>query len=150
MTIRRATEADFDAVCRLARRFFDATRFGELMEFDRDSFHATFQALLGADGVCLVAEKGGLVVGIAGALAYPVYFNLGHRTGQELFWWVEPEERGSTTGARMFAALEAWAREVGCKTFTMVALEALKPAQVGRIYIRSGYAVSEHSYIKEL
>lgn len=148
--IRQAGLGDFDSVLPLAERFFEASQYGSIMQFDPESFRRTFEHLLAGDGVCLLAEHGGRLVGMAGALAYPFYFNAAHKTGQELFWWVEPAARGSTVGARLFKGLESWARSVGCKTFSMICLDSLKPAKVAAMYIRSGYRASEHTFIKEL
>lgn len=147
---RHAKQEDFPQVLALARRFFAATGYAELVAFDDESFKATFMHLLGDDGACIVAEDAGQIVGIAGALAYPFYFNSNHKTGQELFWWMNEEQRGSSLGAEMFAALETWARSVGCKTFSMIALEKLRPDSVAKIYRRAGYSASDHSFIKEL
>lgn len=148
--IRRAVPSDIDRALVPIRRFFDASCYGDIVDFDETSFRATYSHLLAGDGVCIVAEKDGAIVGVTGALAYPFYFNGRHKTGQELFWWVNPEERGSSIGSRMFKALEDWAREVGCQTFSMIALDALKPEAVARVYQRAGYRPSERSFIKEL
>ena len=148
--IRPATENDMHSLIGMGRRFFQASGYGDLAAFDRESFEVTLRHLIGGGGTCLVAEKDGLVVGMAGALAYPFYFNAQHKTGQELFWWLNPEHRGGLLGARLFAGLEAWAKDQGCSSFTMVALDAVRPEQVGGMYKRRGYRASEHTYIKEL
>jgi GNAT superfamily N-acetyltransferase len=149
MQIRPATAEDFERVLVPARKFFDASGYGDVTTFDDDSFRITFSNLL-SGGVCLVAETGEEIVGIAGAVAYPLFFNRSHITGQEMFWWLNPEHRGTTVGWRMFTGLEDWAREFGCKTFSMLALESLSPEEVGSMYRRAGYRKSENSYIKEL
>lgn len=148
--IRAAAESDIPALIEMGRRFFQASGYGDLAAFDRESFTATVQHLMAGGGVCLVAETDGQVVGMAGALAYPFYFNADHKTGQELFWWLNPEHRGGLLGARLFAGLESWAQDQGCASFTMVALDAVRPEQVGGMYKRRGYRASEHTYIKEL
>lgn len=148
--IREAQPADIERVLVPIRRFFDASCYSDLVTFDEASFRTTYTHLMTGDGVCIVAEKDGAIVGVTGALAYPFYFNRRHKTGQELFWWVNPEERGSSLGKQMFIALENWARGVGCKTFSMIALDSLKPDAVARMYLRAGYRRSEHSFIKEL
>ncbi len=148
--IRRATEADMPALVAMGQNFFAATGFADIVPFDDESFRVTVKHLLSGDSVCLVAESDGAVVGAVGALAYPFYFNREHKTGQEIFWWLEPEHRCGRTGMQMFAALETWARDVGCKSFSMIALDAVDAEKVGKIYQRCGYRASEHSYIKEL
>lgn len=148
--IRRATPGDLEALISMGHKFFGASGYADIARFDEASFRATLYQLMGDNAVCLVAEIGGQVVGAAGALAYPFYFDASHKTGQEVFWWLDPEHRGGQTGIRLFADLEAWAREQGCRTFTMIALDAVDAARVGRMYQRCGYRASEHSYIKEL
>ena len=150
VTIRPAVQEDFAKILPLAHSFFAASNYGDLVEFSDDTFRRTFEQLLGDSGVCLVAEDSGAIVGAVGAITYPFYFNEGHRTGQELFWWVSEGSRGRDTGARLFHELEKWARSVGCKTFTMVALDSVNPETVGGIYKRAGYRASEHTYIKGL
>lgn len=148
--IRRALLSDMNALTSMGRQFFAATGYGDIAQFDDASFQATAAHLMTGDAVCLVAEIDGKVVGAAGALAYPFYFNASHKTGQEVFWWLNPEHRGGQLGIQLFAALEAWAKSQGCQTFTMIALDAVDAERVGRIYKRCGYRASEHSYIKEL
>lgn len=149
-SVRIATEADTDALVSMGRQFFALTGCDDLADFDVESFKATLAHLRTGDAVCLVAEVNGQVVGAAGALAYPFYFNAAHKTGQEIFWWLNPEHRGGTLGGRLLIALEAWARGAGCKTFSMIALDAVNPNEVGAMYQRRGYRATEHSYIKEL
>lgn len=148
--IRPAQPADLGALLAMGRRFFAMSGYADLTNFDDASFCATVDRLMGADATCLVAEADGQVVGAAGALAYPFYFNADHKTGQEVFWWLDPEHRGGQVGICLFAELEAWARAQGCRSFTMIALDAVDAARVGKIYQRCGYRPSEHSYIKEL
>jgi GNAT superfamily N-acetyltransferase len=150
MQIRAATAEDFERVLVPIRRFHEASGYKEIVEFDEASFRKTYDVLLGKSGVCLIAEADGEVVGVAGAMVYPFYWNSAHMTGQELFWWVNPEHRGSTLGKRMFNALEHWAKEKGCKSFMMICLETLKPEEVEKAYLRAGYRKSERVFIKEL
>lgn len=151
LVVRKATAEDFERILPLAHRFFEASKYGREMAFDDVSFKQTFDHLIsGEDGVFFVAAEDGEIVGLAGALAYPFYFNSAHKTGQELFWWVDPDARGSSVGVSMFDALECWAREQGCKTFSMICLDSLRPEAVSKIYQRRGYRASEHTFIKEL
>src|SRR3546814_3491274 len=101
------------------------------------------------DGICLVAEDGWEVSVVAGGLAHPLYFNHGHKSGMELFWWVRPYRR-TGIGSKLFDALEDEARALGCESWAMIALDKVSPDLTGRIYRRRGYRASEHSYIKRL
>lgn len=142
--IRPATESDIPALVEMGRRFFDASGYEDITEYDPETVTRTFHLLMNG-GVLLVVDSDG-VVGAAGAMVYPFYFNAAHMTGQELFWWVDPEYRG--VGNDLRKALETAVQEKGAKSFSMIALERLNPELVGALYRRAGYRASEHSYIK--
>ena len=90
------------------------------------------------------------VVGMSGALIYPFYFNYNHITGQELFWWMRPDKRGSTDSIRMFKALEDEAKNKNAGSFAMIALDKVNPEVVGNMYMKRGYRPSDHGYIRSL
>ena len=150
--IRRATKADIPALTFMGRKFFEESGFGAEMVFDEESLRKTLEHLLDSDdGVVFIAiGANGRPIGGAGAMAYPYYFNLACRAGQELFWWIDPEIRGGLVGIRLLHALEAWAKERGCRTFTMISLPAIGDSPAARIYPRMGYRPSEHSFIKRV
>lgn len=131
----------------MGRAFFAESGYAE-MEFDSDTTVNTLRNLIDNDDGALLVADVGRVIGMAGALAYPFYFNSKHKTGQELFWWMEPEFRGGVHGVRLLFELEKWAKSVGCKSFTMIALSTLPRA--GDIYTRSGYRASDQSFIKAI
>lgn len=147
--IREATEADIPRVLEMGRRFFETAGWPDVAEWDDASTEWTLRFLIEQPtGALFVAEEDGHVVGMTGGMVMPFYFNHTHRTGQELFWWVEPEHRG--IGSGLFDALEAWAREAGAQTFTMIAVDRLKPDVMARIYRARGYRPSEHAFIRRL
>ena len=90
------------------------------------------------------------VLGMAGAMAYPCWFNNAHLTAQELFWWVEPEFRGGSMGAALKSGLEDWGCSKGCLTMEMGALEASRPGALARLYKRDGYGPKEAIFCKRL
>lgn len=145
--IRLATYADMDRCIEMARQFYEAAQLAEF-SFDEESAKRTFLHLVESDdGVLLVADKGGLV-GMAAALCFPHYMNHSIKVAQELFWWVDQEQRGGTTGVRLLSALELWAKAKGCTTLTMVCLPIESPAEA--IYARTGYRPLERSYLKRV
>lgn len=148
--IRRAVSGDIPACLVMGRAFFDESGFAAETSFDEGSFRLTLERLLAmADGVLLVADRGGDLVGMAAGIAYPHYFNARQKAAQEMFWWVRPDKRGSPAGVRLLHELEAWAREKDCATLTMICLPELdSPAE--RVYQKSGYRASERGYIKRL
>lgn len=147
--IRPATHDDLPRVLEMGERFFDTAGWDDVAEWDQASVRKTLEGLIEGDAGCLfVAEAEGGLVGMTGGLVYPFYFDHGHITGQELFWWVEPEHRG--VGGALLDAMETWAKEAGAKSFAMIALDKINPDLMGRVYRRRGYRPSEHSYIRRL
>lgn len=133
----------------MARAFHKAAKVDRFVEIDDGTLSATFANLMGAGtGLLLVGSTERGLGGAVGALLHPHYMNAAHLTGQELFWWVDPEHRG--IGPALFDALELWVAAMGAQSFSMIALEELRPAAVGEIYRRRGYVPAEHSWIRRL
>ena len=147
--IRAATLDDLPAIAEMGERFHAEAGWADVAAYDRQHCIASLQAMLDGAGVVLVAETAGKVVGIAGGLYFPLYFNHAHRTGQELFLYVEPGLRDGT-GARLLTALEDAARDAGCQSWIMIALDRVSPEATGRLYQRRGYRPAEHSWIRRL
>jgi GNAT superfamily N-acetyltransferase len=138
--IRRADAADLPALQAMALRFLAETRYAELLTPDPTHLQATVAVFLERpDGVLLVSEDGGAVVGMIALVLYLHPFT-GSRTVMEVVWWVEPEARGA--GVRLLRAAETWAREQGAAYLQMVA----PTDRVGAFYERLGYAKVETSY----
>lgn len=129
----------------MGKAFHAVTGVADLISLDLATLERTFVQLM-ESGVILVVEGGGGLVGATGALLHPHYFNSAHITGQELFWWIDPDHRG--VGAELLNALEQWVEAQGAHSFSMIALEALEPERVGLIYRRRGYRPVERSYLR--
>ena len=127
--VRAATHADIAECLPMARSFFDESGMAGVTEYDQGCAIATLRQLIDSRHGALFVAGSDRLVGMAGALAYPMYFNTAHLSAQELFWWVAPERRGGTVGVRLMQALEKWARGMGCRTLTMVCLPIDGPAQ---------------------
>lgn len=148
--IRDARHEDIPAIVAMGARFFAEAEWSDVTEWDDDSVSVTLANLIeGEGGILLVAEKDGRLVGMTGGLVHPAYFNIHHLTGQELFWWVAPEWRKGI-GAEMFHRLEHEAKMRGAQSWSMIALDRVRPKAMDRVYKVSGYRCSEHSYIKRL
>lgn len=99
MTIRDATVDDIPALLDMSRRFFEVSGYRSLTRYDPPSMERTVRCLLSDEnGILLVAEPDHGIVGMAGGMIYPLYFSRSHITGQELFWWVDPGNRGCGLG----------------------------------------------------
>lgn len=106
--------------------------------------------MLDADeAVVLVVEVASRIVGMAGAMAFPHYFNANETAAEELFLWVEPEHR-SGFGAQMLVAMEVWAKAQGALSFGMSSIELLRPEATARLYARRGYRATQRTFIKRL
>ena len=148
--IRRATPADLPALVSMGGRFFSASGMAAVTSYDPESIARTFQQLMGSEqGLLLVADDGG-IVGMAGALVYPHYFNQHDLVAQELFWWVDESARKGGAGSGLLQGIEEWAAAMGARSVMMLSLSALDPERVNRMYEKAGYRPAEQSFIKRL
>lgn len=145
--IRFAVPDDAPEIARLGALFHAEAEWGDIFEYRAEDCAASLEVLLENDAfICLVAEAGG-IVGMAAGLVAPVYFNHGHLSGEELFWWVA-DDAPQFTGIRLLRALEEAARGMGCQSWQMKSLARLNGARMGKLYERRGYRASEHTFIK--
>ena len=150
LIIREAGEADIPAIATLGAQFYREAGWADVAAWDDASIrHTLCHMIANPDGIVLVLVRKGVICGMAGGLVHPLYFNHAHKTGQELFWWVSPDERIGT-GSALLEALEQAARDRGAESWAMIALDKVRPEAVGAMYRRRGYRASEHSFIKRL
>lgn len=136
--IRLATPDDLPECLRMGEQFTAAVG----MPFDETSTAETLLRLMDSpDGVLLVGD-GGMV----GGIVYPAYFASDYRMAQELFWWSETPGLGRA----LLNGLEQWARSVGAKSLTMLAMADMRADAVGRLYQRAGYRPLENTFVKAL
>lgn len=136
-------------IVEMGERFHGAAGWGDVVAYDRDSLEQSAASMIASESFrILVLEVDGSIVGMMAAGFMPFYFNYGHLTGTELFLWVEPEHRGC--GVELLGAMEREARDAGCSSFTLGAMDGLRPAAVGRLYVRRGYRPNEHTWIRRL
>lgn len=148
--IRPATLNDVATIVRLGEQFHAEAAWSDIVDYIPDDCAATITGMIESPlGIVLVAEKDGQIIGIAGGILSPVYFNLSHMSGQEMFWWVDPAQRRGI-GRLLLDALEGAARDAGAKSWSMIALDKVHPEIMGRLYRGRGYRPSEHSHIKVL
>lgn len=137
--IRDATLDDIPAMLDMGERF--AAKAKLPFAYDRESTEATLTFLIqNANGICLVCDDG-----CAGGLCHDHPFNTEVKVGAELFWWSEGRQ-----GAGLFDAMEDRAKTLGCRFWSMISLEAIRPQATGRLYQRRRYELREHTYVKEL
>lgn len=148
--IRAATVKDCRIIAELGHRFHREAAWGDICDYKVSDCQKSLEAMCGLpDAILLVAEEDGEIVGMAGGLVSPLYFDHAHKTGQELFWWIKPTAAPGT-GGRLLEAMEQAARDRGCSSWAMIALDKLNPDKMARLYRLKGYRASEHSFIKRL
>lgn len=147
--VRRAEPADLPSCLDLTARFHAASPISDVAPFDRDGMAVTLKEMLvnPRAGVWLAVQDD-LPVGIAGALLYPLYFNPAHEVVQELFWWLNPEARGSGAGEKLFQSVQDWAKDNGASVIFMVALDDDRVDKMDKFYRRAGFNPMERTYMK--
>lgn len=129
MTIRTATEADFDAILNLVNSAFQVERFFKNRDrLDTEDLRYHFQ-----QGTFLIDEEDGSIVGCVYVTrnADRAYFGL---------LSVDPARQKSGIGRRLVAAAEEFARETGAR-FMDLKLINLRTELPG-IYQKLGYHIS--------
>lgn len=144
--IRLARLEDCAEIARLGAIFHAEAAWGDVVEYKAEDCQRAL-ALLIEHGILLVAEEGDRIVGMAGGMVFPFYFNNSHLTGNEMFFWVSPERRGGL-GVRLLHALEDAAKSKGCKSFSMNLMETVNPEATLRFYRRNGYRPLERTVVK--
>lgn len=145
--IRPATTEDIPAIAALGAEFHHQAEWADIFDYTTDDCEASLRELMAVPAfICLVAETD-QIVGMAAGIVCPVYFNRGHMSGEELFWWVS-KQAPQLTGMRLLDALESAAKAKGCQSWQMKSLARLGGSRMDRVYTRRGYRPSEQIFIK--
>lgn len=151
LAVRPATAADLDQYVVLAKDFHEASPMNGISAFDVEGYGQFFLSALNNPDVGIwLAEIDSKIVGITGAMVYPLYFSPTHLVAQELWWWLTPTARGSGAGAKMFNQIEQWAKEKNAKSLFMIALEDDRAEKMEKVYIRAGFTPLERTFVKEV
>jgi GNAT superfamily N-acetyltransferase len=146
--IRRAGQADIDAVVDMGERFYATTKYAEWAPFCRDSSRQLVQRLVDS-GVVLLSERDGSADGMVGVFVAPFMFCHDVLCAHEVFWWVEPSSRGGLTAWRLLQRLEQECAAAGCSAIQMLSL-ATSPGHADKLYERAGYDRTEKAFTKIL
>lgn len=142
MIVRDAKETDYPEIIRMGRAFAQAA---DQPDVDPDPLISVLNDL-----PILKVVENGEVCGMAAAVVYPHYWSPDTLVAQELWWWVDETARGSRAGVMLLEALEESAKVLGASKLMMLALDALNPDGVERLYRRRGYVPQERTFVKEL
>jgi len=139
---REAVAEDVPRLVTMLRTFVTSTKYRKFVGASDAHLETFLTSLIGQiDRRVFVAEKNDAVVGMIGVLAY-VHPMSGELCAGELFWWLDPEQRGA--GGFLLRRAEKWARSVGAVSLQMIA-PADKP-RVAAMYERLGYEHVESMY----
>lgn len=151
VVIRPALREDVPQLLELGRHFYASSGCAAHgLRFDEGALADTC-AQLATEGVLLVAERDGELIGAVGALAYPWYLDRSQTIAQEIWWWVEPHARNTGAGKALLDELEAWAKARGAAVVSMATPgEGGQDETVARLYRRWGYQYTETNWAKVL
>ena len=151
MIVRNAIAEDLPRYLPLGQAFHAASPMHSALPFDVEGFSDFFlQAVQNPNLGVWLAEDNGVVIGITGALLYPMYFSPTSMVVQELWWWLAPEARGKGAGQALFNVIESWATAKNATAIFMVALEDANAEKMAQIYTRKGFRLMERTYMKEV
>lgn len=146
MIVRSAIPPDEDHLVDMARAFFASSPMYSKVEFEEGAFR---NFLWSSEAQVWVADAG-VLVGMAAAVVFPLYFAPTSRVAQEIFWWVEPDFRGSGAGDALRCVVEKWAKDQGAEHLFMIALENERSPAMERLYRMGGFSPIERTYSKGL
>lgn len=144
--IRDARPEDVGRILELGERFFNEAGWPRVATWDGMSVVDTLEKLA-SEGVLIVAEDNGRVVGMAGAPIGPAYFNRDINMSQELFWYVD---KGAKVGLSLLDGLEAGCKAKGSHVHIQGAVSGLRDDALNRLYRARGYAPAERYFIKRI
>ena len=152
LSIRLATEKDYDDVLRMSKSFFEASTYNRLT-YTSDGIENLFNEYLKSDKteiivLVLVNESDEPIGMLVGAKSVPFFTT--EFIASELAWWVDPEYRKTRQSIDLVKAYEVWAKKVGCSVVTMANIPTLNGEKIGKLYEKLGYFKNEVSYMKEI
>lgn len=136
--IREAELTDLPEISRMGAAFAKAAG----LPADMQAILDTAEHMINTEGSVILITDGGMI----GGIAYPHFFNNEVLIVQELFFWVDEDQRGN--GRLLLDSFEDWAVGIGAHKVMMIALESQRPQAVGNLYKRRGYTCLEHTYQK--
>lgn len=135
---------------------YAADRFSEEAQLEvpvnhQDFLNRMIDMITGNLGNVLIARSDdGDFLGTIGFFVVPVFWNDSYKVGEEMFWWVRPEYRNSQVGMLLLREAEAYMKHLGASEIHMFSLESSNPELAGKIYIKDGFTLLQHTYRKRL
>lgn len=140
--IRSAIIADIPRLVEMGQQFLAESSYRHKIANNPEKMSETVAWLI-ERGSVLVLEKAGELVGMMGYFTN-LHFLSGEKVAGEVFWWVEPTQRGD--GLRLIHEFERRAAADGVKHLHMIAPND----RVAGLYKRLGYEFVESTYQKTI
>lgn len=136
--IRNATTADIPIMLDLGEAMHAESRYARF-PWNRDKVAELIRALIASDdGLALVDEMGGMIVGGILAAIEDSFFGPA-RFACEFAVFAEPSARGGMVGARLLRAYVAWAREQGAALIQAGITTGVTEKSSARLYSVVGF-----------
>ena len=150
--VRAATKDDIPALVSMGLGFHSQADLNSVgLGYDAVSLEKYCHFLLGLEvAEIFLAEVDGEIVGSISGIIHPWFLDYGETMAIEQWWWVNPDERGKTTGIRLYEALQTWAKSMGATKMIMVGLETGNAGKMANTYKRMGFSLLESHYLKEI
>jgi GNAT superfamily N-acetyltransferase len=143
VTIRHATLADIPPMVEMGLHFLRQSPYKTKLAENGEQMAKLGERLISHVGGILVAEGHGNILGMLGYVIHE-HFISGEKMVGEVFWWVEPEQRGA--GLKLLDELERVAKDAGAVKLHMIAPDE----RLGKLYERFGYEFLETTFQKTL
>lgn len=146
MRFRQADAYDVPRLVEMLRQFVTSTKYRKFIGESPEALRIFLEGLLAnPDAAIFVAHRDEQVIGMLGILGY-VHPMSGERCAGELFWWLDPENRGS--GGWLLRRAEKWAVAYGATNIQMI--QPVDKPHVGTMYETLGYEAVEVAFHKRL
>lgn len=151
MIVRQSNYLDWPDILRMGKLFTSMSDVSKFAEYDETGLLSWLASIASNESIKIfVAEDDRKIVGMSAGIIFPVFWAPKTFLGQELFWWVDKDARTSPAGKMLKLELEKWAVSKGASGFYMVCLHDDRSESIGKLYQRSGYHPTEHTYLKVL
>lgn len=148
--VRAACESDIEAIVGMAVSMLAESPRLRNFSISVPKIRATAQAALSLpNGCAIVAESGGVLVGMA--VVFLIDYFLGFdKIVTDAGIYVTPEHRGSTIFVRMMKQVETWAQDQGADELMLGISTEVEPERTVHVYERMGFRVAAFSMLKDL
>jgi predicted N-acetyltransferase YhbS len=147
--IAAALADDVPSIVSMARESTEESdSMSRLGTFDEEKAKAVVLGLAKGNGAVLVAKSGSEVVGAIMISVDAVWHSKADLCAQAFAWFVKKTKRGNGVGSELARAAVQWAREHGCKSVMLMALN--RSTNVGPALLRHGFSLLECAYVMEL